>query len=84
MKIKIGNFVVFFLELEHIVWNHENFKRKLIAEELKIDMQNCRNNEVISQFIAEIQTLSQYCEYGDSVEHMMRDRLVCGVNNGST
>ena len=84
MKIKIGNFVVFFLELEHIVWNHENFKRKLIAEELKIDMQSCRNNEVISQFIAEIQTLSQYCEYGDSVEHMMRDRLVCGVNNGST
>ena len=72
------------MELEHIFSNHENFARKLIAEELKFDMRNCRNNEVISQFMAEIQTLSQYCEYDDSLEHMMRDRLVCGVNHGST
>ena len=72
------------MELAHIFWNHENFTRKPIAEELKFDMQNCRKNEIIFQFMAEIETLSQYCEYGDSLEHMMRYRLDCGVNHGST
>ena len=73
------------MELEHIFWNHENFTCKLIAEELKFDRHaKLPKNEVISQFMAEIQTLSQYCEYNDLLEHMMRDRLVCGVNHGST
>ena len=44
-------------------------------------MRNRKLGESISQYMAELRRLSQYCEHGDSVESMLRDRLVCGVNH---
>ena len=34
--------------------------------------------------MVELRPLSQHCEYGDSLEEMLRDRLVCGVNHKRT
>ena len=34
--------------------------------------------------MAELRRLSQYCEYDDSLESMLRDRLVCWVNHDQT
>ena len=47
-------------------------------------MRNRKLGESISQYMAELRRLSQYCEYGDSLESMLRDRLVCGVNHDRT
>ena len=47
-------------------------------------MRNRKLGESISQYMAELRRLSQYCEHGDSVESMLRDRLVCGVNHDRT
>ena len=44
-------------------------------------MRNRKLGESISQYMAELRRLSQYCEHGDSVESMLGDRLVCGVNH---
>ena len=33
-------------------------------------------------YVAELKKLSTECEYGDSLNEMIRDRLVCGVNDG--
>ena len=52
--------------------NHQNPRRNLIAERFKFNMGNQRNDESISQYIAELQRLSQY---GSCLEHMARDRF---------
>ena len=38
------------------------------------------NRESISDFVA-FRHLAEYCSFGGSLEHMIRDRLVSGVNN---
>ena len=32
-------------------------------------------------YVAELKKLSTECEYGDSLNEVIRDRLVCGVND---
>ena len=34
-------------------------------------------------FVAELRKLLQHCEFGDSQDCMLRDRLVCGINQPS-
>ena len=36
--------------------------------------------EAIAVFIARLRSLSKHCTFGDSLEHMIRDRLVCGIS----
>ena len=45
---------------------------------------NCRfrkQGETIQQYVAELRSLSEHCDFRDQLEEMMRDRLVCGVND---
>ena len=32
-------------------------------------------------YVAELRKLSTYCEYGNSLNEMLRDRIVCGIND---
>ena len=43
----------------------------------------CTRNpgESIASYVARLRDLTQYCEFGDTLELMLRDRLVCGVGN---
>ena len=59
--------------------NHENPKRNLIVERSQFNMRSRKRGESVSQYMAELRRLSQYCEYGDSLDSMLRDRLVCGI-----
>ena len=36
----------------------------------------------MATFIAELRHLTRYCEFGDSLKDMLRDRLVYGIDNG--
>ena len=40
-----------------------------------------RDGEPISEFVAELQHLSNGCEFADTLNKMLRDRLVLGVND---
>ena len=73
-----------FNELVTLMTNHENPKRNPIAERFVFNMRNRKLGESISQYMAEMRRLSQYCEYGDSLECMLPDHLVCGVNHNRT
>lgn len=44
---------------------------------------NCKQHlgQSISAFIAELRKLSVYCNFGDQFENMLRDRIVCGVQD---
>ena len=73
-----------FDELVTLMTNHENPKRNPIAERLQFNMRNRKTGESVLQHMAELRRLSQYCECGDSLDSMLRDRLVCGINHDRT
>uniref|UniRef100_A0A8C1WN32 CCHC-type domain-containing protein n=1 Tax=Cyprinus carpio TaxID=7962 RepID=A0A8C1WN32_CYPCA len=39
------------------------------------------NGETVADYVAELKKLAQHCEYGATLSQMLRDRLVCGVND---
>ena len=64
--------------------NHQNPKRNPIAERFIFNSRNRQPNENISDYMAELRRLSQHCEFGGSLDEMLRDRLVCGINHDRT
>ena len=40
-----------------------------------------QRGESVASFVAELRHLAIDCEFGDSLNEMLRDRLVCGVND---
>ena len=73
-----------FIEFVTLMKDYQNPKRNLIAERFIFNSRNRKPEEDISNYMAELPHLSQYCKYGDSLEEMLRDKLVCGVNHERT
>ena len=40
-----------------------------------------KQGESVATFVADLQRLSEYCKFGDSLAQILRDRLICGINN---
>ena len=40
-----------------------------------------RPEETIAAFVADLRSLAEFCNFGSSLDDMLRDRIVCGVNN---
>ena len=62
-----------FNDLVKLMENHENPHRNPITERFKFNMCNRKANESFSAYVAELQRLSQYCEYGNSLDSILRD-----------
>ena len=68
-----------FDELVTLMANHQNPKRNPIAERFQFNMWNKK-----TVHHSRLRRLSQYCEYSDSLDSILRDRLVCGINHDRT
>ena len=40
-----------------------------------------KRGESIAAFVADLRRLSEYCDFGESLAQMLRDRLVCRIND---
>ena len=60
--------------------HHQYSRPNLITERFKFNLRVRHADESVSIFVAELKKLTEYCEYGDSLNDMLRDRLVCGIN----
>ena len=38
----------------------------------------------MANYIVELRALSHYCNFGDTLELMLRDKIVCGINDTQT
>ena len=56
-----------FNKLVILMTNHKNPSRNHIAERFQFNMCNRKAGETVSQYMAELCRLSQYCEYGNSL-----------------
>ena len=52
-----------------------------IVERFKFNSRNRHRNEKICSFVTSLRQLTEFCEFGNTVDIMLRDRLVCGINN---
>ena len=74
--------VVSYKDIIEKVRLHYNPKPSQIVERYKFNSRSQKPGESIACYVAELRRLSEHCGYGDHLEEMLRDRLVCGIANG--
>ena len=37
--------------------------------------------ETVSTYVSELRSIAEHCNFGELLDDMLRDRLVCGMNN---
>ena len=37
--------------------------------------------EIVAEYVAGLHKLAEHCNFGDTLDNMLRDRLVCGIAN---
>ena len=52
-----------------------------IVERCKFHSRFRKTGESVATFVSEIRSLSEFCDFGDTLEVMIRDRLVCGISD---
>ena len=52
-----------------------------IVEQTKFHSRFRKPGESVASFVAQLRSLSEHCNFGDTLEVMIRDRLVCGIND---
>ena len=53
----------------------------LAVRRFKFHTRQRQIGESVSAYVAALRSLARYCEFKNSLEDMLRDRLVCGVND---
>ena len=38
-------------------------------------------DETVAAFVSELRSLAEFCNFGANLEEMLKDRIVCGINN---
>ncbi|XP_028304146.1 uncharacterized protein K02A2.6-like [Gouania willdenowi] len=70
-----------FRELVTLVQEHHNPKPSVIVQRFKFHTHSRRAGVSVAAFVAELRQLSEFCEFGPVLDDMLRDRLVCGIND---
>ena len=70
-----------FQELSDLVRNHLQPKPSEIVQRYKFHSCFRQADQSVSDHVAHLRNLSTDCNFGATLEPMLRDRLVCGVNN---
>lgn len=66
-------------DIVSILQKHYAPKPLIIAERFRFHKRNQEDGESVSQFVAVLKQLSEHCEFGQSLNDTLRDRLVCGL-----
>ena len=70
-----------YAELVQVLQRHHSPEPSEILQRYRFHSRFRKPGESISVFVSELRALAQKCNFGDTLEDMLRDRLVCGVNN---
>lgn len=70
-----------YADLVKLVSDHHNPKPSIIVQRFKFHSHFRKSGQSVANFVAELRQLSQHCEFGAVLDDMLRDRLVCGIND---
>ncbi|CAN8031231.1 unnamed protein product, partial [Ixodes persulcatus] len=62
---------------------HFNPRPSVIVQRAQFGKRDQRPGESIADYIAELRRLSKHCDFGSTLDDMLRDRLVCGLREES-
>ena len=68
-----------FAEIVEIVQKHHDPKPSVIVQRYRFNSRSRRAGESVAAYVAELRHLSEHCKFGTTLNEMLRDRLVCGV-----
>lgn len=67
--------------LKETMENHVSPKPSVILERFRFNRRNRKIGESVPCYLAELRKLTEHCEYNDNFSDMLRDKLVCGIND---
>ena len=70
-----------YTDLVDLLSNHLNPTSSVIMQRFKFNTRTRKDTESVAIYVAELKRLGEHCEFGDKLNEMVRDRLVCGVND---
>jgi len=70
-----------YAELVELMKKHHDPPPSVTVQRHKFNTHVRHQGESVADFLAALKTLSEHCKFGDSLEDMLRDRLVCGIND---
>ena len=68
-------------QLKELLIKHYNPKPSENVLRFRFNSRSRKEGETINEFLVELRRLGEGCNYGDQLDTMLRDRLVCGVND---
>ena len=52
-----------------------------VVQTFKFNTKVRQPGESVSTYVSQLRTLAEHCNFGEMLERMLRDRLVCGIND---
>ena len=70
-----------FEELADVLKNHYNPPPSEVMQRFRFNTRSRKLGESVATYVAELRRLAEFCNYGGSLDKMIRDRLVSGIND---
>ena len=70
-----------FEELTEVLRNHYSPPPSEVMQRFRFNTRSRKPGESVATYVAELRRLAEYCNYGNTLEKMIRDRLVSGIND---
>ena len=70
-----------FQELTEVLRNHYSPPPSEVMQRFRFNTRSRKPGESVATYVAELRRLAEYCNYGNTLEKMIRDRLVSGIND---
>lgn len=68
-------------DLTALLQVHYNQKPNEIVQRFRFNSRTRAANETVTEYVAVLRQLAQHCNYGVYLKEMLRDRLVCGIED---
>ena len=68
-------------ELVKVLSDYFNPKPSTIVQHFKFNTRVRESGKSVASYVAALKSLAEYCIYGTKLDEMVRDRIVCGINN---
>ena len=70
-----------YAEIVETVTTHYNPKPSPIIKRFDFNTRCQEEGESIANYIAALRSIAEHCDYGETLNDMLRDRLVCGIRD---
>ena len=72
-----------FEELVTKMKEHKEPQPSVIVRRFQFNTRKQQAGETVAEYVAALHKAAEFCNYGDSLSEMLRDRLVCGITDTS-